>query len=136
MKYEIVFCDRITSYTIFVAEDVEVNYLYIEALFEERIDDNYKLIHAKNGKEAVDLCIENTKIDLVLMDIKMPVMSGHEATEKIKSKLPDLPIIAQTAYSSEADKKLALKNGCDEFISKPIDKEKLFGMVNKHLKVK
>ena len=60
-------------------------------------------------------------------------MNGHEATEKIKEKYPNLPIIAQTAYSTEADKQLALKHGCDDFISKPIDKEKLYALINKYL---
>ena len=60
------------------------------------------------------------------MDIKMPVMGGYEATREIKLRCPNLPIIAQTAYSTEADKKLALSNGCDNFISKPLDRKKLF----------
>ncbi len=63
-------------------------------------------------------------------------MNGHEAAEKIKEKFPNLPIIAQTAYSTESDKQLALKHGCDDFISKPIDKEKLFRLTNKHLNVR
>jgi len=121
------------KYTILIAEDEEVNYLYIEVLFEDEIDGNYKLIHAKNGKEAVEICFSNNTIDLVLMDIKMPIMNGYEATEKIKEKFPNLPIIVQTAYSTESDKQLALKHGCDDFISKPIDKVKLFGMINKYL---
>ena len=121
------------KYTILVAEDEEVNYLYIEVLFEDEIEGDYKLIHAKNGKEAVEICMTYNNIDLVLMDIKMPIMNGHEATEKIKKKFPNLPIIAQTAYSTDSDKQLALKHGCDDFISKPIDKDKLIGMINKHL---
>lgn len=123
------------NYTILVAEDEEVNYLYIEALFENKVDYNYRLIHVKNGKEAVDLCFENSNIDIILMDLKMPVMNGYEATEKIKSKFPTIPIIAQTAYSTQSDRKLALQCGCDDFISKPIDKEELFGLVNKYLKI-
>ncbi len=122
------------QYTILIAEDEEVNYLYLEILFENEIDRNYKTIHAKNGKEAVESCISNN-INLVLMDIKMPLMNGLEAAEKIKEKFPDLPIIAQTAYSTESDKQLALKHGCGDFISKPIDKEKLFTMINKYLNV-
>ncbi|MBN1184146.1 MAG: PAS domain S-box protein, partial [Bacteroidales bacterium] len=121
--------------TILVAEDEEVNYLYIEALFEEITDKNITLIHAINGKEAVNLCNENN-INLILMDIKMPVMGGLEATEKIKAKFPQLPIIAQTAYSTEADKQLAMKHGCNDFISKPINKEILFNMINNYVNVK
>ncbi len=123
------------SITILVAEDEEVNYLYIEALFDDLTDKNITLIHAKDGKEAVDLCLNN-KIDLVLMDIKMPIMGGLEATEKIKAKFSHLPIIAQTAYSSEADKQLAIKHGCDDFISKPINKEEFFELIYKYLIVK
>lgn len=118
---------------ILVAEDEEVNYLYIEALFEEQSDSRFRIIHAKNGQEAVDMCFGNNSIDLVLMDIKMPLMNGHEATVKIKAKFPDLPIIAQTAYSTEADKQLALKHGCDDFISKPIDKKELLKLLYKYL---
>lgn len=120
------------SYTILVAEDEEVNYLYIEVLFEDEIDGNYKVIQAKNGKEAVEICMNNI-IDLVLMDIKMPIMNGHEAAKKIKELFPELPIIAQTAYSTEADRDLALKYGCNDFISKPIDREKLFALMSKYL---
>jgi len=119
-----------------VAEDEEVNYLYIDALFEEETEDIFNLIHAKNGKETVDICLKNKNINLVLLDIKMPVMNGHEAAKKIKSTLPDLPIIAQTAYSTETEKELAFKNGCDDFISKPIDKEELFKLIKKYLKIK
>ncbi|TCO06047.1 response regulator [Natronoflexus pectinivorans] len=61
-------------------------------------------------------------------------MNGLLATEKLKSKFPDLPIIAQTAYSTESDKQLAFKHGCDDFLSKPIDKQKLLGLISKYLK--
>lgn len=118
--------------TILVAEDEEINYFFLEALFEKNT--NFTLIHAKNGKEAVEICLANKDIDLVLMDIKMPIMNGHEAAEKIKSKLPNLPIIAQTAYSTESDKKLALKHGCDDFISKPLKKDKLFALIRSYIK--
>nr|WP_319270752.1 PocR ligand-binding domain-containing protein [uncultured Draconibacterium sp.] len=127
---------QIKNYTILVAEDEEVNYLYVEALFERENGKKFNIIHAKNGKEAVDICLQGEKVDLVLMDIKMPVMSGYEATEKIKSKIPDLPVIAQTAYSTYSDKQLALDHGCDDFISKPLNKEKLFEMINKCLNLK
>lgn len=118
-------------YRILIAEDEEVNYLYCEALLEG--NPNFDLIHAKNGKEAVDICMNDNRIDLVLMDIKMPIINGHEATELIKSKYPNLPVIAQTAYSTEFDKKLALKHGCDDFLSKPIKKEVLLKLINAYL---
>jgi CheY-like chemotaxis protein/anti-sigma regulatory factor (Ser/Thr protein kinase) len=112
------------GYTILVAEDEEVNYLYIEALFEDEFEGDCNLVHAKNGKEAVDICLKNKDIQVVMMDIKMPEMNGHEATKIIKEKLPDLPIIALTAYST------------DEFVSKPNDEEKLFQLIKKYLNVK
>lgn len=124
------------SLTILLVEDEGVNSLYIEAIFAAETNRNYKIIHAKNGKEAIEICAGKKQIDLVLMDIKMPEMNGYEATEKIKALIPDLPVIAQTAYSSETDKEQALKHGCDGFISKPVNKDKLFKMINKHIKVK
>lgn len=118
--------------TILVAEDEEVNFLYIEALLHEESGMNCNLIRAKNGKEAVEICMSRN-VDIVLMDIKMPIMNGYEATAKIKSVFPDLPIIAQTAYTSAQDKELAIKYGCNDFISKPIDKDKLIDMIGKQL---
>ena len=118
---------------ILIAEDEDVNYTFIEALFEQDKSTNYKLLHARTGKEAVDICKANRSIDLVLMDIKMPELNGLEATQKIKSFLPHLPIIAQTAYSTETDKKRVLEHGCDNFISKPIKKELLFEIVSKYI---
>ncbi|MDX8340993.1 PocR ligand-binding domain-containing protein [Draconibacterium sp. IB214405] len=122
-------------YTVLVAEDEEVNYLYIEALIQREPNNKYKVVHAVNGKEAVDLCMGNNNINIVLMDIKMPVMNGYEAAQKIKEVFPDLPIIAQTAYSTESDKEMAFKYGCNDFISKPLNKEELFGLMHKHLNV-
>ncbi|HKJ06519.1 MAG TPA: PAS domain S-box protein [Flavobacteriaceae bacterium] len=121
------------AYTILVAEDEDTNFLYLEALLENEIDRDYKLIHAKNGQEAVDKCFENKNIDLVLMDIKMPLMNGYEAIKKIKTKYSNIPIIAQTAYSTESDKQFALKHGCDDFISKPINKNELFQLIDKYV---
>ncbi len=120
-------------YNILVAEDEEVNYLYLDVLFEDEIEGNYHLIHAKNGLEAVELCSSNDNIDLVLMDIKMPLMNGHEAAREIKKKFPGLPIIAQTAYSTVSERELALEYGCDDFISKPIGREEMSLLVEKYL---
>lgn len=117
---------------VLVAEDEEVNYLYIEALLKSEKSHTYQLIRAINGKQAVDICLANKNIDLVLMDIKMPLMNGNEATQKIKAILPHLPIIAQTAYSTEQDKEKAFSHGCNDFITKPLDKEKLFTLIRKY----
>ncbi len=119
---------------ILIAEDEEVNYLYLEAILEHLDDYKVKLQHAANGEEAVNKCLNDDELDVVLMDIKMPVMNGYIATEKIKAVKPELPIIAQTAYSTTSEKDMALKCGCNDFISKPIKKEELLLLINKYLK--
>ncbi len=118
---------------ILVVEDEEVNYLYIDAVLTKKNDIKCHLIHAKNGKEAVNICTDKGNIDLVLMDIKMPVLNGFEATKQIKSVFPELPVIAQTAYSTEQEKEIALNSGCDDFISKPLEKERLYELIQKFL---
>ncbi|RXP55746.1 response regulator [Lutibacter sp. HS1-25] len=122
-----------TNTTILIAEDEEINFLYVEALIKNNYNSTINLLHAYNGKEAVNACNKNPLIDLVLMDIKMPVLNGFEATKEIKSDFPKLPIIAFTAYSTESDKQFAFKNGCDDFISKPINKTELFELLDKYL---
>jgi len=121
------------KYTILVAEDEEVNYLYLEAIFENGMPEKYSLLHAKNGKEAVEICTTNGTVDLILMDIKMPVMDGYDACRIIKSKFPNVPVIAQTAYSTESEKEIALKNGFNDFIAKPKKKDKLIELISKYL---
>jgi len=110
-------------YKILVAEDDEFNFFFINTLFKNEPVD---ITHAENGLEAVEICKNNPEIDLVLMDLKMPVMNGFEATRQIKLFRNDLPIIAVTAYSGTEDRKNALMAGCDEFITKPVKKEVLF----------
>ncbi len=119
--------------TILIAEDEEINYLFMEALLDEKLTYPHLIMHAKDGKEAVDIIKNKKDIDIVLMDIKMPVMNGHEAAKEIKSFRPGLPIIAQTAYSTDSDKEKALSNGCDDFISKPIDSARLVSLINKYV---
>jgi CheY-like chemotaxis protein len=113
--------------TILVAEDEIRNYQY---LYEVLKLTNATILHAKNGKEAIELCKENNKIDLVLMDIKMPEMNGYLATREIKKFRQDLPVIAQTAYAMQEEVTLCKEAGCDEYISKPIDSHKLLKLIN------
>ncbi len=120
-------------HTILIAEDEEVNFLYLSALLET-YDLPLNILHAKHGKEAVEKCKENRKINLVFMDMKMPIMSGFEATGQIKEIYKDLPVIAQTAYSTKEDKEKAISAGCDDFISKPINKDMIDKIINKFLK--
>jgi CheY-like chemotaxis protein len=94
------------------------------------------ILRAENGRIAVDLCLNNPNIDMVLMDLLMPVMNGYEATRQIKAQRPELPIIAQTAYAMADDRRKALEAGCDDFIAKPIGKEELLRKVDCFFKKK
>ena len=116
--------------TILIAEDEESNFKFLELLLSKK---GINILHAENGFEAIDLCKGIKQIDLVLMDIKMPGMNGLEATKKIKQIRPDIPIIVQTAYAMQNDEIESLEAGCDDYISKPIKKEKLIYLVEKWL---
>jgi signal transduction histidine kinase len=113
---------------ILVAEDDEVNFRFIEAVFA---DTKVKLIHVLDGKQAVDICRKIGKIDLILMDIKMPEKSGYEAIKEIRKFKKEIPIIAQTAYTHAEDRIKCMQVGCNDYISKPIDIELLFSKINK-----
>ncbi|MBN2892547.1 MAG: PAS domain S-box protein [Bacteroidales bacterium] len=108
--------------TILIAEDEEINFLYLETLLESIIIQPINILYAKNGLEAVELT-KNNKIDLILMDLKMPIMNGIDASRKIKEINPDINIIAQTAYTSAEDVEIAFSAGCLDMITKPIKKE-------------
>ncbi len=123
----------INKYTILIAEDEKINFQYLKTVLED-FELNIKTLRAKHGIEAIDICKKNTDIDIVLMDLKMPIMSGFDATKQIKEFRPNLPIIAQTAYTSDEEKNEAYKSGCDGFISKPTNEETLKNIINKFLK--
>lgn len=114
---------------ILIAEDDNINFLLFQKMMQNK---GYEVIRAHDGQEAVDICINNSNIDLVLMDIKMPVMNGFEAIEQIRPIRPQLPIIAQTAYSSSEDKVKITKAGFDDYITKPLNRERLFELIDKY----
>jgi len=116
--------------TILIVEDELINYEYLTELFSET---KMTILHAVNGKQAVDICKDKQNIDFVLMDLKMPVMDGYAATKLIKAFRPELPIIAQTAYTSTSDKERFLENGFDDYIVKPIHEKILFEILDKYL---
>jgi signal transduction histidine kinase/ActR/RegA family two-component response regulator len=124
--------DKEESGTILIAEDDNINYLLFQKIMKNK---NYEIIRAVNGQEAVDLSIHNSKIDIVLMDIKMPIMNGYEALELIKKVRPELPIVAQTAYSSFEDKEKMKAAGFFDVVTKPIDRESLFEIIGRALKL-
>lgn len=119
----------IQKMTILIAEDDEISNLYFKEILDTM---NITLLHVKDGSEAVKYVESNPEIKLVLMDIKMPVMDGFIATKKIKEHRPDLPVIAQTAFAFEEDREKSLNAGCDDFIAKPIEKEKIIELIEKY----
>jgi len=116
--------------TVLVAEDETNNFLLINEMLTSM---KLKVIHAKNGLEAVNMCISGNLPDLVLMDIKMPVMDGIEATKKIKDCNPGLPVVALTAFALEFDKKRIFESGFNDYLVKPFHRKVLSTMLLKHL---
>ena len=93
------------------------------------------MISTSNGIDAIEICKNNPEIDLVIMDIKMPLLDGYEATRQIKLIRPDLPIIAYTAFAQTSDREKALEAGCVDYISKPAKSEDLLDIIKKHLHI-
>jgi len=115
---------------ILVAEDDDVNYLYLQEILSQTAAN---FIRAKNGKQAVELMSTVPNINIVLMDIKMPLMTGLEATIEIRKINKNVPIIAQTAYAFEEEKQHALRLGCNDYISKPIKRTMLIALIEKYI---
>ncbi|TRX36824.1 response regulator [Flavobacterium sp. ZT3R18] len=113
--------------TILIAEDDNINYLLLKRILELK---SHTVLRARNGLEVVNISAENDTIDLIFMDIKMPILDGYEAFKKIKQFKPELPIVAQTAHSSTEDKERILKAGFSGYITKPLDKEKIYELIN------
>lgn len=114
---------------ILIAEDVESNFIYLQELLKPT---EARLIWAKDGKEAVEYIKSNKDIDLVLMDILMPEMDGYEATREIKKMRPEIPVIAQTAYSLEGSENKDDVERFDDFLIKPIWSPQLMEAIEKH----
>lgn len=116
--------------TILIAEDEAVSrFLFEKALKKTKAN----LFFVKNGVEAVEMVKENTEIDAVIMDIRLPLMDGLEATAKIKELIPEMPIIIQSAYAMQSTREEAIESGCDDFITKPIKVETLLAILHRHL---
>ncbi len=115
--------------TILIAEDVEQNYKFLEHIIAPS---KAKIVWVKNGKDALNFFKEGNACDCVLMDIRMPIMNGIDATSKI-SKLSAVPIIAQTAYTLGDEKQLAINAGCVDYIPKPVNAAILLKTIEKHM---
>jgi len=116
--------------TILLVEDEESNYLLIKTIMKHS---EATLLWAKNGKEGIELIDSHDEISLVIMDIKMPVMDGYEATRMSKILRPKLPVIAMTAHALYGDEEKAFESGFDNYIPKPINKALLFSILEQYL---
>ncbi len=119
------------SSTILIAEDDDTSFSLLETILKK---ENFHIIRACNGSEAVDLFKQNKDVKCILMDIKMPIMNGIEATSIIKSINPEVPVIAQTAYAFNIEREKVMAAGCNDYITKPISKKLLMMLLDKYFK--
>ncbi len=113
-----------------IVEDDISSIFYIK---EVLADTNAELIIAKDGESAINECKMSEDINLVLMDIQLPVLDGYTTTTRIKEFKPDLPVIAQTAYALIEDRHMCMEAGCDDYIAKPIEPFILLEKMSKFL---
>ncbi len=118
--------------TILIAEDIETNYKYLLTVLA---DTHAQIEWARNGQEVIDKTINGKQIDIILMDIQMPLIDGYEATMRIRQYFPELPIIAQTAYALPHDNIKCFEVGCNDYISKPINAQLLMQKINNLLNI-
>ena len=116
--------------TILIVEDDPHSYSFLKETLKKT---NANIIYAKNAEIAIDICKSNLDIDIVLMDIQLPQMNGYQATREIKKYRKSLPVIAQTAFAMAGDKEKSILAGCDDYISKPININKLLPKINQFL---
>jgi len=116
--------------SILLVEDTEYNADVISEILSST-GVNVKV--AKNGSSAIEQFQKNPDFDLILMDIRLPDISGLDVTRKIKKLKKNIPVIAQTAYASDEDKIRCIESGCQEFISKPINYNNMLKVLNKYL---
>ncbi len=115
---------------ILIVEDDYSSRLYLNKLLEKS---GAILLNATDGSEAVDITINNADLDLILMDIQLPVMDGYDSTRKIREFRKDIPIIAQTAYGLLGDREKIIDSGCNDYLIKPIYEKDLIEMLIQYL---
>lgn len=118
---------------ILIVEDDEVSHILLTNRLKKISED---LLHAATGLEAVDACKNSSDIDLILMDIRMPGMNGHEATRQIRQFNKEVIIIAQTAFALTGDREKAIESGCNDYITKPINRTELMALIEKYFRDK
>ncbi len=118
--------------TVLIAEDGKLNFIVLKRLLMKLLGEDLQILHAENGQLAVEMASKTSNIDLILMDIKMPIMDGYEATKIITENNKSSLIIAQTAYATPDDQQLALDAGCKDVITKPIKMDDLKAIILKN----
>jgi len=115
---------------VLIADDVEISFSFYKTILENA---SFKYLIAGNGLEAIEMCRTNSEISVVLMDIKMPIIDGLEATQKIREFRKNLPIIGVSAYAMIGDKEKAFAAGCIDYLTKPVESDLLLEVINKYL---
>ena len=123
--------NQVLHLKILIAEDDNASEILISKFVKAFSNE---IIEAKTGIEAVEICRNNPGIDLILMDIQLPEINGYEATRQIRKFNKEIVIIAQTAYGLSGDREKAIESGCNDYITKPIKKEVLLALIQKHFK--
>lgn len=116
---------------VLVVEDDEMNFLYLNQIF---IITKANVTRARNGNEAIQLCLNSPKYDLIMMDIQLPDIDGKDVTRNIRKKLPDVPIIAQTASKSDFEREKMMEAGCTDVVIKPFKMDNLLTVIGKYIK--
>jgi len=115
---------------VMIAEDEDSNYQLLEIMLRKT---KVKVLRAYHGKEALDFIRGGKKVHLILMDVRMPVMDGYEATALIKEFNPKIPVVIQTAFALAGDREISFEAGCDDYLSKPIKSDELLKTLTKFL---
>ncbi len=121
-KYDFDFSDKI----ILVVEDNAISFKLISAVLKQV---KANVVHAENGRKAIEACESGAHFDLVLMDLMMPEVDGLEATRRIKALRPTLPVVATTANTFDENVEACREAGCDEFLTKPLQFKKMFELM-------
>ncbi len=116
---------------LILAEDDYANAQFVKIVFSR---ENVCVLHAVNGRDAVDLFVNNPDVKLILMDVKMPLMDGYTATREIRKFNREVPIVAITAFTLDNDRNRALEAGCNEYFTKPVSIEQLRTIKNSYIR--
>jgi CheY-like chemotaxis protein len=120
---------QLNNLKILIADDDETSDFLITRILKKN---NHGILHAKTGIETIEMCRKNPGLDLILMDIRMPGMNGYDATRQIRQFNETVIIIAQTAFALSGDREKSLDAGCNEYLSKPVDKDELLRLMQKY----